>query len=161
MDYALARELTTNKGRTTMSRAVTTKEQLRLMTDRAVDAEDKDNQYADRVLKYIPAEVVTLYVALSSTVASMEDPARWLPWAIFSFGIVAVIVHLKTVKETIPNTQIAISTVSLVVWVFALPNGPFAELSWYEQVYGALLLPAYTFLVARIIPSEENGNANE
>ena len=139
-----------------MSRAVATKEQLRLMADRDLegDAGGKDSEYTDRVLKYIPAEVVTVYVALSSTVASMANPAVWLPWAIFLFGIVAVVVHLKTVKETIPTTQIVISTVSFVVWVFAIPNGPFADLNWYEQVYGALLLPAYTFLAARIVPSE-------
>jgi len=34
-----------------------------------------------------------------------------------------------------------------VVWVFAL-GGPFALCGWYNPVYGSILLPVFTLLVA-------------
>lgn len=135
-----------------MARAVATKQQINLFRERT-DSTPTDNQYSDRLLKYIPAEVITLYVALTSTVATMNAPPKWLPWAVAGFCLVAVVVHLKSLKEVIPTTQVIIAGVSFIVWIFALPNGPFTQFDWYEQVYGALLLPAYTFLVARIVPA--------
>ena len=47
-------------------------------------------------------------------------------------------------------SQIIISTISFVVWVFAL-GGPFADMSWYQYYYGAILLVMYTFVVPVLI----------
>jgi hypothetical protein len=47
--------------------------------------------------------------------------------------------------------QLGISTIAFVVWVFAL-GGPFATVSWYQPIYGALLLPIFTFFVPMILP---------
>ena len=38
------------------------------------------------------------------------------------------------------------------VWVFP-PGGPFAWFSWYNALYGAVLLPLLTFAVGMIEPA--------
>jgi hypothetical protein len=43
--------------------------------------------------------------------------------------------------------QHVISLFSFVVWAFAL-GGPFALCGWYNPVYGSILLPVFTLLVA-------------
>lgn len=104
------------------------------------------DDYKDRLLKYIPAEVIALYVTLTSVVEAIPDTPRWLPWAIFGFGIFATWIYLWRVGKVTKRLQLAISVGAFVVWAFAT-GGPFEALSWYEPYYGALLLPIYTFMV--------------
>jgi hypothetical protein len=50
-------------------------------------------------------------------------------------------------------TQAAIATVSFAIWVFAV-GGPFATMSWYDSLYGALVLIAYTLVIGLVNPRE-------
>lgn len=81
------------------------------------------------------------------------DSAPWRPattWPrIFVFGLIATYLYLWRVEKVKKQTQLHISAVAYCVWVFAI-GGPFVHLAWYDPVYGGLLLPAYTFLIAVI-----------
>jgi hypothetical protein len=112
----------------------------------APPAEDK---YKDRLLKYIPGEVVTLYLTLTALQDTVTGLPWWLGWAIFLVCAVGTWFYLHVVLNVNDRTQLIISTISFGVWVFAL-GGPFKDLSWYKPVYGGLLLPAFTFFVAGI-----------
>jgi len=112
----------------------------------------KPDDYWTRLIKYIPSEVVALYITLYGMAsAAREDIAfEVIMWSIFAIGILGTILYLWRVAKVTDWTQIAISTAAFVVWVFAL-GGPFLSFSWYQPIYGALLLPIYTFFIPIIV----------
>lgn len=113
--------------------------------------------YTDKLLKYIPADVVGAWVAVTGLVASAKDvPQTTVLWVAFAVGL--VMTAWWTLKQTsVPGRppatgQVAISTGSFAVWVFAL-GGPFKDIPG-QSLYGSLLLIFYTLFVARITPKE-------
>jgi hypothetical protein len=106
--------------------------------------------YFDKVVKYIPSDVVGAWVAAAGAVkAAVGVPQSSLLWIVFAFGV--VVTALWKLKQTKLPMQAAISTGAFAVWVFAL-GGPFEQLSWYNPVYGTLLLIGYTLITALINP---------
>lgn len=113
--------------------------------------------YFDRLLKYIPADVVGLWLTGSGLIRSQsEGPSRiGLLWFLFVVGI--VLAFLWTRKQTHepgkPTAwrQILLACGSFFVWVFAI-GGPFAELAFYQPLYGSLLLLIYTSAIPLLPP---------
>lgn len=114
--------------------------------------------YFDKVIKYIPADIVGAWIAVTGLINSDSGaPTALLLWITFGAGIILTL--LWTLKQTsVPNkkpamTQVLVSTGSFMVWVFAL-GGPFATLSFYRPLYGSLLLIFYTLSIGLITPTE-------
>jgi hydrogenase/urease accessory protein HupE len=135
-----------------MTRRVVTTE---LQADEATQMLD---EFSDKLIKYIPADVVAFYIAVSGIIASQEDEIKpMLLWSAFWVGLIGTV--LWTLRQTkMPNkplaiTQTAICTGAFVVWAIAL-GGPFALYEGYRPVFGSLLLAAYTFLVPLVNPPE-------
>jgi hypothetical protein len=103
----------------------------------------------DRLLKYIPAEIVGTYVTLQGVIATVgeESLRHRLLWLVFVVLLPLTWLYLARVQHVTKRGQLLVSTIALAVWVFSL-GGPFAALVWYRPVYGALLLPLYTIGVA-------------
>lgn len=112
-------------------------------------SETKADNYTSRLLKYIPAEVIALYVTLDAIIRSSEDISIWIYWSVFVFGVAATYLYLHRVEKVTKQVQLLISAGAFIVWVFAI-GGPFSHLAWYQPIYGGLLLPIYTFLAAII-----------
>jgi len=108
-----------------------------------------EDKYNERLLKYIPAEAITLYLTLMALLSTQADLPWWLGWAVFVVGIAATWYYLRFLLDVKGGVQLTISCVAFVIWVFAL-GGPFKELAWYRPIYGALILPIYTFFIARV-----------
>jgi hypothetical protein len=122
-------------------------------------AEVSVDQYFDRLLKYIPGDVVGAWVASQGLIKSATDaPQTSLLWITFGVGVVFTAVWtLKQTSEPRKQsaiTQTLISIGAFIVWVLAL-GGPFETLEFYRPVYGSLLLIFYTLLVAIVVPSEK------
>jgi hypothetical protein len=113
--------------------------------------------YFDRVVKYVPADIVAAWIAVSSAVksATHDVPKGTILWIVFVVlvPLTAVWTWRQTAQRGLPPAviQIMVSTGAFIVWVFAL-GGPFEYLSWYHALYGSLMLILYTLLVALIIP---------
>lgn len=115
--------------------------------------------YFDRVVKYIPADIVSAWVFVSSVINSSSDdlPKAVVLWIAFGCGV--VLTALWTLKQTAQPKkppavkQTLISTGAFAVWVFAL-GGPFVNLAVYRPLYGSLVLVLYTLLVALVVPKE-------
>lgn len=110
--------------------------------------------YFDKVIKYIPADIVGAWIAVTGLIVGAAGvPSGAVLWIAFAIGV--ILTAAWTWKQTAaPNkplavTQIVISTVAFVVWVFAL-GGPFESLAFYQPLYGSLLLILYTLVVALI-----------
>jgi hypothetical protein len=113
--------------------------------------------YFDKVVKYIPADIVGAWVAVTGLISSASGiPRQTLLWVAFGIGL--ILTAWWTLKQTtVPGrrpgvTQAIISTGAFAVWVFAL-GGPFQHVPG-QQVYGSLLLILYTLVVALIDPRE-------
>ncbi len=113
--------------------------------------------YFDKVVKYIPADIVTAWVAVTGLVSSARDlPRQPILWVAFAIGL--ILTACWTWKQAAvpgrrpPATQAIISTGAFAVWVFAL-GGPFQHVPG-QQLYGSLLLILYTLVVALINPKE-------
>src|SRR5215203_3218966 len=111
------------------------------------------DDYTNRLLKYIPAESVALYLTLQGIVlSSVEGQAlnTWL-WVAFVIGIIGTPLYLWRIQQVSKRIQLAVSTAAFGVWVFAL-GGAFAALSWYEPFLGSVMLVVFTFFVPLISP---------
>ena len=109
-------------------------------------AAERPDDYKQKLYKYIPAEVVALYLTLDALLRAAGEMGGWLPWLVCGFCFLATPLYLCRVAGVKRASQLAVSTVAFAVWAFTL-GGPFTALSWYRPIYGGLLLPAYTFLI--------------
>ena len=113
------------------------------------ESEAKIDGYFDRLLKYIPADVVGLWLTGSGLIQSQTDdvPRLGLLWLLFVAGLVLSFFwtrkQTQEAKKLTEWRQIFLSCGSFAVWVFAI-GGPFAELSLYKPIYGSILLLIYT-----------------
>ena len=115
--------------------------------------------YFDKVIKYIPADVVAAWTVTSSLITSADDafPRVTALWIAYAFGV--LMTGLWTWKQTdekdkpLAKTQIWVAVVAFVIWVAAL-GGPFDFWPSYQRLYGSLLLIAYTLTVGLITPPE-------
>jgi hypothetical protein len=115
------------------------------------------DQFFDRVIKYIPADVVGGWVAAMGIIGTAgPDPHRpTVLWVAFAAGLLltAAWTYVQTREPGKPPAvaQVVVATLAFAVWVFAL-GGPFTTLDWYVQYYGSLLLIAFTLGVGLIVP---------
>ena len=124
----------------------------------AIGGQPAMDTYFDRVIKYIPSDIVGAWVAITGLISGAAGiPSTTVLWIMFA--IMAIITLAWTLKQTaiankpMAKTQAMISTGSFVVWVIAL-GGPFATLSFYRPIYGSLLLIVYTLGMSLIVPKE-------
>ena len=102
--------------------------------------------YTARLLKFIPGEVIALYLTLDAIIRSSDTLAPFVHWAAFGFGLLATFLYLWRVGGVTKGLQLTLSVGAFFVWVFAM-GGPFVQVDWYAPIYGGLLLPVYTFLI--------------
>jgi hypothetical protein len=106
--------------------------------------------YNDRVLKYIPAEVVTLYLSVDGLVrAKPHSPG--LSWGLFAFGLLATVLYLRFSAGVTKPMQLVVSAVAFCVWAITI-GSPSSHIPGYDAIYGAIALPVFTFLAGLIKP---------
>jgi hypothetical protein len=121
----------------------------------AVAGAPKLDGFFDRVLKYIPADVVAAWTAVRGLVEAAQGvPKDTVLWIAAAVGLVftALWTHKNTKVEGQPpaKTQIAMATAAFAVWVIAIGNPP---VNW-NALYGSLLLIAFTLFSGLIVPKE-------
>jgi len=116
--------------------------------------------FFDRVVKYIPTEIVSAWVAVKGLVAAAAVQSKELIlWICFGVGVILTALYMlkRTAQPGQPPavTQTAIATGAFIVWVFALGE-PFTSLLGAAQqgLIGSLLLIGYTLVAGLIIPKE-------
>ena len=111
------------------------------------------DDYKTKVIKYIPAEIVTAYVTLEGILKASPNATNAVYWFVFLVLLALTPLYIWKVTSQ-PNKkpawdQIIVSFFSFIVWVMAL-GGPFATLSWYSPLIPALLLPIYTLIIPMV-----------
>ncbi|SRR6266446_2866009 len=116
--------------------------------------------FFDKVVKYVPVEIVSAWVAVKGLIAAAATQSKQsVLWICFGVGVVLTALYMlkQTAEPGKPPaiTQTAIATGAFIVWVFALGE-PFASLlgAANQALYGSLLLIFYTLAVGLITPKE-------
>lgn len=112
------------------------------------------DDYKDRLLKYIPAEAIGLYLAIAGIVKSSdEDDLKTALAIVFFVGLVFTPLYLLRVARVTSKVQLAVSTLAFAVWVFAIGDW-FATMDWYGSAGAAIVLIVVTASIPLIIPPD-------
>lgn len=105
--------------------------------------------YLERLIKMIPAEVVSLYI-VGIGIIPEEQVIGMTVWAIICLiGLFFIRIYgtADPVENKPPDwTHIIISAIAFVIWVYSL-GGPFAAWGLYVPWAGSLVVLAWTFFV--------------
>ena len=109
------------------------------------------DSYFEKLVKYIPADILAAYVAITGITAS-NDPPLWLTWGVFGVLLALTPLYVCYVK-TAPKGFVSSKTFHWVTaclafsaWVFAL-GGPFATFVWYKPYLGSVVLILTTLII--------------
>jgi hypothetical protein len=117
------------------------------------------DDYVGRLAKYIPAEVVGLYLAAIGTVPATAPGRAKVLCIIYWFCLIATPVYLAlTTREGTKGPlwiQVILATIAFPVWVLAIGGGCYA-LNPDSQYIASLVLLAVTFLFGLVkVPAEK------
>jgi hypothetical protein len=111
--------------------------------------------YLDRLVKYVPADVIAFYLAVQAGIANLPDGQRpFGAWAVFLFFLFGTVVWLRKAGVT-SRTQLLLSVMAFAVWVFATSGGPLAwskEGKALAEAWGPIVVPSFTFAAALFEP---------
>jgi hypothetical protein len=122
-----------------------------LAAERAPAQVQAVDDYRDRLMKYIPADLVAIYLTLTGLL-KMADPKRTpiqaVGWIIFGIVLAVSLPWQRKVVKISKWNQVWIGTFAFVFWAISLGE-PFttAWSGWYQPLYGSMLLVLYTFLI--------------
>lgn len=115
--------------------------------------------YFDKLIKYIPTEIVGGWIAIIGLIKSASDiPTNTILWILLViFTILTALYILKQTsepKKPLAIKQTTLSTIAFIVWVFALGE-PFDTLSFYNPIYGSILLILFNITIPLFNPVED------
>lgn len=108
-----------------------------------------ESPFQDKVVKLIPTEIVGAYLVVLSIIAPTPDSAHSvkaysLTFAFF-FLLVLTPIYLWRVSGVVNVVQLAVSTVSYVVWIYTL-SYPFQYWGLYYAEVGAVALVLWSLI---------------
>ena len=115
-------------------------------------------EYLGKLLKLIPSEVVAVYMAIQGFI-----PAESAKWGLTTISLLLFIItpfYLRYTQRVTRSTQIVISTLSLVVWLYAL-GGPFTLWNVQQPWIASALLVLWTTFVPQFFPSTTTISSSE
>ena len=105
---------------------------------------EQENSFLQVLLKLIPTEVIAVFVFVQDVL-----PRQLLPHLVMALVLVALTpLYLSLATGVKSRTQLVLSTLSLVVWIYAMGTGPlrFVRPPYYEPWHGAVLLAVWTLV---------------
>jgi hypothetical protein len=116
------------------------------------DSKSTDS-YFEKLIKYIPADIVAAYVAIAGILQENNNQPLWLTWSVFGTLLTLTPLYVCFIK-TQPAGFISskffhwiTSCLAFTVWVFAL-GGPFAAtFEWYRPYFGSVALILTTLII--------------
>ncbi len=118
---------------------------------------EQENSFLQVLLKLIPSEVIAVFIFVQGV----------MPGAFWPHFIVAVVLvgltplYLSRAAGVQSRAQLVLSTLSMVVWIYAMGTGPlrFVRAPYYEPWHGAVLLAVWT-LVPPILLTQRTDQAD-
>jgi hypothetical protein len=117
----------------------------------AAGRQQAPDEYKDRLVKYIPGDVIAIYLTMTTVLSSASHTALqwWLSWVVFGAMAVCTPLYLSAAAKINDTKQIIVSSIAFVVWACSLGAPPFepTHISWWDPVIPAFILPFYTFVI--------------
>jgi hypothetical protein len=108
---------------------------------------------ASQVAKYVPAEIVTAYLAMQGFVLSGLVLPDWATLVIFVFfvGLVCAYTYFTGLIPGLgpPWLQISIAVAAFFVWALAV-GWPFDQISGYNPLFGAVAATLFLPVIALV-----------
>lgn len=105
---------------------------------------EQENSFLQVLLKLIPTEVIAVFVFVQDVM-----PRQFWPHLVMALVLVGITpLYLSLAAGVKSRTQLIVSTLSLVVWIYAMGTGPlrFVRPPYYEPWHGAVLLAVWTLV---------------
>jgi hypothetical protein len=105
---------------------------------------ESDNSFLQVLLKLIPSEVIAVFIFVQGVL-----PRLLAPHIVVAALLVAITpLYLSRAMRVQSRAQLVVSTVSLVVWIYAMGAGPlrFVRAPYYEPWHGAVALAVWTLV---------------
>ena len=119
---------------------------------------EQENSFLQVLLKLIPSEVIAVFIFIQGVM-----PRVLLPHLVIALLLVCITpVYLYWAGGVRSRQQLVISTLSLVVWVYAMGVGPlrFVRPPWYEPWHGSVALALWTLIPPMFLSrAQERGRA--
>ena len=105
---------------------------------------EQNNSFLQVLLKLIPSEVIAVFIFIQGVM-----PRQLLPHLVVTLLLVVLTpFYLSWAAGVRSRPQLVISTLSLVVWIYAMGIGPlrFVHAPFYEPWHGAVALAVWTLV---------------
>ncbi|MCL2930650.1 MAG: hypothetical protein O4861_11355 [Trichodesmium sp. St16_bin4-tuft] len=117
------------------------------------------DSYLDKITKYIPSEIVGVWITIKTMVEGNNNvPENSILWGIFIFCLFLTFAYICLLpdgsKKKPTVKQGIISVGAFIVWAIAIGGKPFISISWYQPIYGSILMVLYTVVIP-LIPLEK------
>lgn len=130
-----------------------------------------NDEYKDRLVKYIPAESVAMYTfadkfliayyGINADGVATRVPADWVlsfaPLALFLLGFIGTPIYLR--KQRLPGQpwklHATLSTIAFGLWAYTLGGSLILIHHWYHVVLAGLAAPAFTFIAGAFEPKSQ------
>lgn len=107
-----------------------------------------DQNYRDRLLKLIPSEIVAAYLVLSGIIPREAKLGTLIVSIVLLVLVPFYLWRLHNVQRT---SQLIITTISFVVWVYSIGGGPFAAWELYEPWIASVILVLWTLVIPLMV----------
>lgn len=123
-----------------------------------------EDDYVTRIAKYVPAEIIAIYLPLMNALNAMtaEESASLRKWVYGGLLVLfAVLTPLYFAKMARPGdakkAHMWLSTAAFVVWAYSL--GHFFKLvDWHREWIAAITIAVFTALSGLVAPRLDVGN---
>lgn len=115
----------------------------------------QQNSFLQVLLKLIPSEVIAVFIFVQGVM-----PAKfWLQFIMAAVLTALTPSYLSLAAKVKSRRQLVLSTLSMVVWIYAMGTGPlrFVRPPYYEPWHGAVLLAVWTLLPPMLLTQKPDG----
>ncbi len=106
------------------------------------------DSFRERLIKYVPVETLSLYVAMYGITFFISGSESWYPlmarWLLVA-GILGTPLFLWQAEGVTDPVQLGISTLGFIIWASALGTVTFTGLPLYHQIAASVLLVIWVF----------------
>ena len=120
---------------------------------RSIDAQ---NSFLQVLLKLIPSEVIAVFIFVQGVL-----PRNLTPHLVVTILLVAITpLYLSRAMGVHSRIQLVVSTISLMVWIYAMGVGPlrFLRAPFYEPWHGAVALAVWTLVPPMLLARQQGGS---
>jgi hypothetical protein len=132
-------------GRTVVSRRDLLRSKATLGSDGPESVLASEDQYLDRLIKYIPPDVIIAYTTIEGVIRNSKEASKLAAWSAFAVILIATPVYLVRLGKVRKPVQVIISTIAFALWACAYPAPPFNGNR--SGLWTTLALALYTFLI--------------